>query len=253
MKRLDVYLLATTLLLTGLACKRWLNASPSQVFGSANLPVDCYVNQQGTFLLWSDGRVTDAGGDSTDLARPYEAPPAAAHVTDPVRVQGRNTGSPNQAVKALTTPQGTLILFADGTLKKPSRANAAAPGVQGGSCTIGGWGWNGPQADDYQVTIDGAGAHVHLETAPAPGSICWAVGFTGTPSGPAPTPTPRGPFQAPQPRPLPTPPPAGNRLHISTCFLYESGSVNGNTVNFPPDPHMRPEDYTRGFFVITDP
>lgn len=129
------------LLLGNSSSTRWLfsnaEAAPADVFGSPNIAVDTYRNVRGTFILWSDGKITNVDNGTTDLGRPYSAPPPSARISAPRLENGRPTGSPNVAVKAIPRPDFSFVLFADGTIKKPANADAAA-GTSGGTRVISG-------------------------------------------------------------------------------------------------------------------
>jgi hypothetical protein len=97
-----------------------VNAAPSDVRGSGNIAVDSYKNSQGTFILYSDGRITNYDkGENV-------APPYTDEVPDYVKAgleRGLPTGSPNVAVGLVPHKSGTYVLFADGSIKNPVNAN----------------------------------------------------------------------------------------------------------------------------------
>lgn len=114
-------------------------AAPSDVFGNPNQAVDTYRNRAGSFVLWGDGRITRVDGGAADLGRPYADPPGSAQIGAPVMQASQALGSPNVAVKALCRPDGTYVLFADGTLKKPANSDAAAGSPSEGNVLTGSW------------------------------------------------------------------------------------------------------------------
>lgn len=127
-----------TVLLLAFLIGRWsggflpsAQAAPGDVFGSPNVAIDTYRNSRGTYVLWSDGRITSAQGGAQDLGHPYRAPEAAARIGPPSHSQGRPMGSPNVAVKAIPRPDATYVLFSDGNLRRPAHADAAAGGSGG--------------------------------------------------------------------------------------------------------------------------
>jgi hypothetical protein len=111
-------------------------AAPADVKGSPNVAVDTYRNSAGTYILWSNGKITNADGDATDLGHPYTTPDAAAKIGKQTLEPKKLLGSPNVAIKAIPRKDATYILFADGTLQKP--ASSAAYAGEGGSRVIAG-------------------------------------------------------------------------------------------------------------------
>lgn len=115
-------------------------AAPGDVFGSANIAVDSYRNRKGTYVVWSNGRVTDVSNPANDLGHPFRDPDATAGITAARVQEGQALGSPNVAVKAIPRGDATYVLFSDGTLKLPANAEAAAPAAVPGRVLI----WNSP-------------------------------------------------------------------------------------------------------------
>jgi len=114
------------------------SAAPADVFGSANVAVDTYRNRKGTYVIWSNGRVTDVSNPAADLGHPFRDPPGDAHIAAAKKVEGNSLGSPNVAVKALTRGDATYVLFSDGSIKLPANADAAAPAAIPGRVVV----WN---------------------------------------------------------------------------------------------------------------
>ena len=129
------------LVLAGLYLGQYLHtpaqAAPGDVYGSANVAVDTYRNSKGTYVLWADGRVTDAKGAANDMGHPYRDPDSSAEIGAPPHSQGKPQGSPNVAVKAIPRPDATYVLFSDGKLRKPNHADAAAAGSSGKKTVVG--------------------------------------------------------------------------------------------------------------------
>lgn len=117
-----------------------LEAAPADVTGSPNIAVDTYRNIAGTFILWSNGKITNAEGDPTDLGHPYGAPPPEAKIGKQTLEAKRSLGSPKVAIKAIPRKDGTYILFADGTLQKPANGAAAAGDSSGSKVVAGAFG-----------------------------------------------------------------------------------------------------------------
>ncbi len=105
-------------------------ASPRDVLGSPNIAVDTFRNDAGTFVLWSDGRITktdDPSSPPKDYGHPYQLPPTDSHIRPPKYIKGKPQGSPNVAVAAVPRSDGTFILFADGYLRQPGSPEGKAP------------------------------------------------------------------------------------------------------------------------------
>lgn len=92
-------------------------AAPSDIVGSPNVAIRSYQNKDDIFVLWSNGRITNAKSGET-VAEPssYTVPPG---FTLPQMEQGRPKGSPQVAVDVLQDANGTYVLFADGSVKQP--------------------------------------------------------------------------------------------------------------------------------------
>lgn len=224
MSRLQLGALAITVfvLLYGLQLR--LTASPVHVFGSPNLPVDTYRNIEGTFLLWSNGRITNVSGGGNDLGRPYRDPLPGAEIAPPVYEPEGLKGSPNVAVQAIARPDATYVLFSDGTLRRPGADNAAAAAAEGATCTLGGWGWNSGATTDYQATVSASGLTVNLDSPPPAGATAWAIGYQGPPE-------------------------------YFTPFMYLPGTIGGSTVSFGSNPNVNDLGHgttlPNGFFIIS--
>lgn len=116
-------------------------AAPQDVHGSANLAVGGFRNRLDSFVLWGNGRITQTQGSSQDLGHPYRQPAPQARIADPSYENGQPMGSPNLAVKALVRADGTYVLFANGSLRRPAAELASAGAPRSQSRTIGG-GWS---------------------------------------------------------------------------------------------------------------
>lgn len=98
-------------------------ASPDDVRGSGNIAVCGYTNKAGSFILWSDGRITDLSGNQVCSSSSYSA---VSGYKKPKAVSGQIAGSKNVAVGIIQAQGSTCVVFADGTVKKPSNAKASA-------------------------------------------------------------------------------------------------------------------------------
>jgi hypothetical protein len=128
---LRISLFAAGLLLGNLLPRHWMTtpagAAPADVKGSPNVAVDTFRNRDDTFILWSDGSISRAsGGPKVNGPTEYTNPPTGSNVAAPVMANGRVLGSPNVAVKAIPRGDLTLVLFSDGSLKKPTNIAAGA-------------------------------------------------------------------------------------------------------------------------------
>lgn len=104
-------------------------AAPADVVGSANVAVDTYRNAKGTYVVWADGRITNAQSGAEvnprrGVSGSYDDP---AGFTNPHLDDHAPGGSPNVAVKTVSRSDATYVLFADGKLKKPHDGNAGLP------------------------------------------------------------------------------------------------------------------------------
>jgi prepilin-type processing-associated H-X9-DG protein len=101
-------------------------AAPSDIQGSPNVAIRSYKNEEGIFVLWADGRITNAkSGQEVGNPSNYSTPNG---FTAPKMVKGRPAGSPNVAVDVLQDENGTYVLFADGSVRQPPLAGAGARG-----------------------------------------------------------------------------------------------------------------------------
>ncbi len=99
-------------------------AAPDDVRGSGNIAVCGYTNREGSFVLWSDGRITDLSGSQVCSASSYSS---VSGYKKPKAVSGQISGSKNVAVGTIQAKGSTCVVFADGTVKKPASAKASAP------------------------------------------------------------------------------------------------------------------------------
>lgn len=123
------------------AASQRVAASPADVFGSSNVAIDTYRNSRGTYVLWSNGRITSAEGGAQDLGHPYRSPDPSARIGTPSLTNGQPLGSPNVAVRAIPRSDATYVLFSDGNLKRPAHADAAAGGGSGSRVILGELRW----------------------------------------------------------------------------------------------------------------
>lgn len=98
-------------------------ASPADVRGSDNVLVTGYRNRAGTFLLWSSGRITRPDGSLANAAGNYVTAPG---YVKPPTVQNQTVGSGNVACGVAPGADGTVVLFSDGTGRRPVNPEAAA-------------------------------------------------------------------------------------------------------------------------------
>lgn len=102
-------------------------AKPSDVKGSPNIPLRVYANTSGKYILWADGSITNTK-NASDSVTPGSTPyPVAPGYQNRSLVSGKTKGSPNVAVDVIQDEDGTYVLFADGTVRKPPTAGASAP------------------------------------------------------------------------------------------------------------------------------
>lgn len=131
MKKIHLYAVVVTSLFVGNMLPRNslggpAEAAPSDVFGSPNVAVDTYRNTHGTFVLWSDGRITNAEtGQQENASADYSAATSAdPPFVDPALQPQRPLGSPHVAIKAVPRQDATYVLFSDGKFRKPQDADA---------------------------------------------------------------------------------------------------------------------------------
>ena len=173
MPRLHIGLLIAASLCLGSQIPRgWIaqvGAAPRDVQGSPNISVDTYKNSKGSFVLFSDGRIISAKGGSADLGHPYSDPETRHSLAKAEDVRERAKGSPHVAVKALVRSDGTFVLFADGSIKKPANSDAAAGGSDGKKIVSGVPTYGGdPTAASHGASSEGDGwrgdqAHVTFD------------------------------------------------------------------------------------------
>lgn len=100
-----------------------VTASPDDVRGSDNVLVTGYRNRAGGFLLWTSGRITRADGAQVNGPGDYAEAPG---YTRPAPVAGQVLGSGHVACGVMPDASGTHIVFADGSVRRPRHAGAAA-------------------------------------------------------------------------------------------------------------------------------
>ena len=99
-------------------------ARPSDVKGSPNVPLRVFQNQNGKFILWSDGSFSNPKNNSPRIMPNYSNAPG---YPPPQPVPGRTQGSPHVAVDIIQDENGTYVLFADGTVRKPDNVGVNTP------------------------------------------------------------------------------------------------------------------------------
>jgi hypothetical protein len=153
-------------------------AAPPEVLGSGNVAVDVYQNQRGTFVLWSNGRLTLARGGAGDLGHPYRTPDASAQIGSPPLEQGKSLGSEHVAVKALVRPEASYVVFADGAIRLPANSDAAAGAASPESGLRAGCWINGASEDPGKYTVSVVGNELRVQFSEAiDGSYsAWAAG-----------------------------------------------------------------------------
>ena len=104
------------------------HASPSDVRGSGNVAVKGYTNSAGSFILWSNGRITSLDGKEVNKEGAYDSYSAARL---PTRISGHILGAPQVAVGSFSDEHATYVVFSDGSVKKPRNSEAASPANQG--------------------------------------------------------------------------------------------------------------------------
>lgn len=104
-------------------------AAAPQVKGSPNVAVTSWSSSSTTFVLWSNGRITDAS-TGTPVATSW----SSSGLPTPAATAGYITGSPNVAIGILPTSSATYILFADGGSRNPGPP-ANAPSASSGPWT----------------------------------------------------------------------------------------------------------------------
>lgn len=120
-------LIMSCLMLCMLVVGGGAQASPSDVRGSGNVAVKAYTNSAGSFVLWSNGRITSLEGKEVNKESAYDSYSGAKL---PTRIGGNILGSSLVAVSAFSTDDATCVLFSDGTVKKPRNSDAASPAIQ---------------------------------------------------------------------------------------------------------------------------
>lgn len=130
-------------------------AAPKDVLGSPNVAIRSYKNEEGIFVLWADGRITDAkSGKEVGNPKNYKTP---AGFSPPSLVRGRPAGSPNVAVDVIQDENGTFVLFADGSVRQPNLGGAGAPGFGDWELFSGGFDRGVMSAQTPNITISGGG------------------------------------------------------------------------------------------------
>lgn len=105
-------------------------AQPQHVRGSSNVAACGYTNSCGSFIVWTDGRITSLKGEIVNEASQYGT---AAGYKLPARASGQCLGSKNVAVAAFVNAKGSYVVFADGTVKCPK---SSAAGAGASSCRL---------------------------------------------------------------------------------------------------------------------
>ncbi|MBN9419085.1 MAG: hypothetical protein J0I12_26765 [Candidatus Eremiobacteraeota bacterium] len=140
--RLSVWQLSTVILLSVLLGQN-LKTRPNQaeaasqdVFGSPQVAISSYKNQRGSFILWADGHISKVETPDTVVSTLAQCVAIPAGEDPPPTVTRDNSkpqGSPNVPVGMYQTGQGSYVLFADGSCKKPlgdAGAASASPNVR---------------------------------------------------------------------------------------------------------------------------
>ncbi|MBQ7503572.1 hypothetical protein IJT93_12825 [bacterium] len=126
-KRVFLYFsLAVFLLAASVFCRFFAErgvAQPQHVRGSANVAACSYTNSCGSFIVWTDGRISSLKGEIVNEASQYGAAPGYKL---PARTAGQCLGSQNVAAAAFVNTEGSYVVFADGTVKRPKNASAGA-------------------------------------------------------------------------------------------------------------------------------
>jgi len=139
-------------------------ASPADVRGSDNVLVTGYRNRAGTFLLWSSGRITRPDGSLANAAGSYVVAPGFCK---PVPVKNQTVGAAQVACGVTAGTGGTVVLFSDGTGRRPVDGEAAAPWME--TRVIWGYVDSGPTirsgSGDWSV-IKNAGPNYHVSFHP---------------------------------------------------------------------------------------
>mgnify|MGYP003379791609 CR=1 FL=1 len=104
-----------------------VSAAPGDIRGSSLIAVTSYRNRAGSFVLWSDGRISSVDDPNTSISvlSNYTEIPGLSKLNLSVKSP---KGSPNIPVGAYQDSKGSYILFSDGSSKKPSGI-AGAPGI----------------------------------------------------------------------------------------------------------------------------
>lgn len=109
---------------TGILCHiKPLEASPADIRGSGNVAVTGFTNDSGQFVLWSNGRITSLQGTELNTASDYQT---VSQAKLPARLKGHIFGSANVACDVLVNSSETLVVFSDGSVKRPRHKKAAA-------------------------------------------------------------------------------------------------------------------------------
>lgn len=132
-------------------------ASPSDVRGSGNVAVKGYTNSAGSFIMWSNGRITSLDGKEVNKESAYDSYSAAKL---PTRISGHILGAPQVAVGSFSDEQATYVVFSDGSVKKPRNSDAASPARQGRRIVCG---VDVIDGDSKSGPLGWACRHTHLE------------------------------------------------------------------------------------------
>jgi hypothetical protein len=103
-------------------------AAPADVHGAVGVAVAGYQTSKGSYVLWSDGHISNAVSGATVNAAPETtgAYTPVSGVTASTFPKSAMVGSPWVAVSTLPLPTGTDILFSNGAVMKPSDSGAGA-------------------------------------------------------------------------------------------------------------------------------
>lgn len=160
-----------------------VEAAPADVFGSPLIPVTTFKNQSGNFVVWADGHITRAGQPNSVVAGLNDYLPMPGF-PKPNQVTGKVQGSPNVPVGAFQDDDGSYVLFADGSTRKPNGVAGSAavhtPRVRAAQCDGNTFSSNNPE-----IRIEGAGTvgqywvHFNPPFKQAPTVCVSASGFVG--------------------------------------------------------------------------
>ena len=130
-------------------------AAPADVHGSVGVAVTGFQTSAGSYVLWSDGHISNAATGLTVNPSPqtsgaYATPTVFVASTVPKTVV---SGSPSVAVSTLPTTAATLVLFANGAILKPSDVGASAPSSKGNVRFVQGLGSTGAPVSSGDIAF----------------------------------------------------------------------------------------------------